>query len=198
MAIDQGTQGSRRVRICRPWRRGEEPTGKRRKTVKALALAVVFIASTVVAVLTIWPPPPTHRPVATDIFSDRIEKTPGICLSYPHALAKCGVASSADFETLRDDPFLREHYSEVGMVHPAVLTADEWDFASFRGKNGIVWTPTRILVRAGELVFRDRAGNTVRARCGNRLSQEPQVPVAFVMPPEMEHETPEIAFVEPP
>ena len=84
------------------------------------------------------------------------------------------------------------------MVVPAVLKADEWDYASFRGATGIVWTPKRILIRAGERVLRDRAGNTIRGRCGNRLSAEPRSPAALVLPAEMENETPEVAFIEPP
>ena len=126
------------------------------------------------------------------------EQAPSICIAYPHALVRCGVASSEEFEAHRNDASLREHYSEVGMVQPALLTADEWDYASFRGATGIVWTPVRILVRAGEYVLRDRVGNTIRARCGNRLSPTPRKPVAFTMPPEMELETPGISISEPP
>jgi hypothetical protein len=125
-------------------------------------------------------------------------EAPSICVSYPHALVRCGVSSSEQFEAERNDPSLREHYSELGLMQPALLTADEWAYASFRGPTGIVWTPSRILIRAGEYVLRDKVGNTVRARCGNRLSATPRTPVAFVMPPEIEHETPEIVMSEPP
>ena len=165
---------------------------------KAMTLALVLVISAAIEILRIVHPHGHLAAPSTDFSADWVEKSPKICVSYPRALAKCGVASPADFEALREDPMLRLHYSDVGMVQAAVLTADEWDFASFRGDSGIIWTPTRILVRAGELVFRDRSGNTIRARCGNRLSHEFRAPGAFVMPPEMEHETPEIAFVEPP
>jgi hypothetical protein len=165
---------------------------------KAMTLALVLVISAATEILWIEHPRGHIAAPSTEFSADSVEKAPKVCVSYPHALAKCGVASPADFEALREDPTLRLHYSDVGMVQPAALTADEWDFASFRGDSGIVWTPTRILVRAGELVFRDRSGNMIRARCGNRLSHEVRAPAAFVMPPEMEHETPEIAFVEPP
>ena len=155
-------------------------------------LLVIFIATGMI--LRIEHPRGDVVPPVTDYRED----SPAVCVSYPHALVRCGVALSEEFEAQRNDPLLREHYSEVGTVQPVVLTADEWDFASFRGDTGIVWTPTRILIRAGEHVLRDRAGNTIRARCGNRLSPTPRTPVAFVMPPQMEHETPEIVLVEPP
>ena len=138
--------------------------------------------------------PENMRPVR----SSYLTEAPSICVSYPHALVRCGIASSEQFEAERNDPSLREHYSEVGMVQPALLSNDEWAYASFRGPTGIVWTPGRILIRAGEYVLRDKVGNTIRARCGNRLSAVPRTPVAFVMPPEMEHERPEIVMSEPP
>ncbi|MEP6714805.1 MAG: hypothetical protein ABJC09_04485 [Terriglobia bacterium] len=121
---------------------------------------------------------------------------PAICVAYPHALAKCGVASPEEFEALRSDPELDAHYAEVGFVHPVILKADEWDYASYRGAAGIVWTPRKILLRAGERVFRDQNGNTIRARCGNRLSAEPRVPAAAEMPAEMVSETPRAEFIE--
>jgi hypothetical protein len=139
-----------------------------------------------------------QRPIAQPMTDGRVEQTPEICASFPRALVRCGVWSSEQFESHRNDPSLRDHYSEIGIVQPLLLTADEWDYASFRGPTGIVWTPEKILIRAGERILRDRVGNTIRARCGNRLSPSPRRPVAFAMPPEMEQETAEISISEPP
>jgi hypothetical protein len=163
-------------------------------------ITVGLLMSAGIAILWIDPLPQREHVAShvSDNSMQSIEQEPRVCVSYPHALVRCGVASSEDFEAQRKIPLLREHYTDVGMVLPAILTTDEWDFASFRKNDGIVWTPVRILVRRGEVVFRDRSGNTIRGRCGNRLSQEPRTPVAFVMPPEMAHETPEIMFIEPP
>jgi hypothetical protein len=141
---------------------------------------------------------PRRKVAAASASAGYTQPAPTVCVAWPHALVRCGVSSSEDFEAQRSEPLLREHYSEVGIVQPAVLTTDRWYFASFRSGAGIVWTPTRILVRAGEHVLRDRDGNTIRARCGNRLSEESRTPVAFVMPPEMKQETAEVTFIEPP
>src|SRR5579862_7529013 len=124
---------------------------------KSLTLLLVIVIATGM-ILRIEHPRGDVVPPVTDYRED----SPAVCVSYPHALVRCGVALSEEFEAQRNDPLLREHYSEVGIVQPVVLTADEWDFASFRGDTGIVWTPTRILIRAGEHVLRDRAGNTIR------------------------------------
>jgi hypothetical protein len=135
------------------------------------------------------------RPVA--VFSEHPTAESAPCVSYPHALVTCGVRSSDDFETARQTgPGLASHYADVGFVRPAVLKSDEWDYASFRQGDRIVWTPQPILVRSGELVLRDRYGNTIRARCGNRLSEMPREPKAFVMPPELTHEIPSVQLTD--
>lgn len=118
---------------------------------------------------------------------------------YPLSLIPGGVTSDAEFETARDsDPVLAEHYSDVGFLHPVRFSQDQLLYASFRQKNSVVWTNSRILVHAGEAVFADRYGNLVRGRCGNRLSETPRTPAAFVDPPEVASEKPEIAFAPAP
>lgn len=146
------------------------------------------------------------------------------CISYPHALVKCGVWSMEDVEAARKDPLVDEHYHDIGIVRIAVLKADEWDYVSFRQSrirvgssapgdlvirdsvfecfiadcsslfDDAAWTPRPILIKAGELILEDRAGNRIRARCGNRLSVVPREPKAMAMPPDMEREVPTVVW----
>jgi hypothetical protein len=121
-----------------------------------------------------------------------------VCVSYPHALARCGVRSDEELRQVREsEDDLRVHYADVGFVQPAVLKSDERDYVSYRMGSRIVWTSKPLLIRAGEIVLKDRAGNTIRARCGNRLSSMPRTPIAPYMPPEMDHEVPAIAGLLP-
>lgn len=118
---------------------------------------------------------------------------------YPLSLIPGGITSDAEFEAARDsDPVLAEHYSDVGFLHPVRFSRDQLLYASFRQKNSVVWTNSRILVHADEAVFADRYGNLVRGRCGNRLSEIPRTPAAFVDPPEVASGKPEIAFAPAP
>ena len=120
--------------------------------------------------------------------------SPAVCLTYPHALVLCGLSSEEEFERVRaSDAQLREHYSEVGFVRPEVLKSDELDYVSYRLGSKIVWTSKRLPIHAGEMVLKDRYGNTIRGRCGNRLSRVPMMPAAPDLPPEMEFERPSIA-----
>jgi hypothetical protein len=118
-----------------------------------------------------------------------------------------------DVEAARKDPLVAEHYRDIGIVRSAVLKADEWDYVNFiavspapesgyylTAKDGayvwvrVVWTSRPLLIHAGELILEDRAGNRIRARCGNLLSETPREPKAFVIPPDMEHETPTVTM----
>jgi hypothetical protein len=124
---------------------------------------------------------------------------PAIREKYPLSLIPGGLASDAELEAARAaDPVLAEHYADVGFLHAAFMPHDQRLYASYRQGRSIVWTSARILVRATELVLVDRSGNMVRGRCGNRLSDTPRLPAAFVQPPEVVSETPEIAFLDVP
>src|ERR1700722_8831139 len=84
------------------------------------------------------------------------ELTQSPCLTYPHALVRCGVRSMEDVDTAREsDATLRAHYADVGILRPAMLRSDEMDYASFRQGARIVWTSRPIRVAAGELVLED-------------------------------------------
>jgi hypothetical protein len=117
---------------------------------------------------------------------------------YPLSLVPGGVASDNDVEAAREkDPVLADHYAEVGFLRPAFLPRDQWLYASYRQGGSIVWTSSRVPVRAGELVLVDRSGNLVRGRCGNRLSDTPRSPVGSVPAPEVISEMPAFSFREP-
>ena len=120
--------------------------------------------------------------------------SPAVCVSYPHALARCGVKSDDELRAVREsDDELRLHYTDVGFVQPAVLKSDEMDYVSYRMGSRIVWSSKPLLIKAGEVVLTDRSGNMIRGRCGNRLSSMPRTPIAPYLPPDMEHEVPVIA-----
>jgi hypothetical protein len=117
---------------------------------------------------------------------------------YPLSLIPGGVTSDGDVEAARaKDPVLADHYAEVGFLRPAFLPRDQWLYASYRQGGSIVWTSSRVPVRAGELVLVDRSGNLVRGRCGNRLSDTPRAPVGSFAEPEVFSETPAFSFPEP-
>lgn len=160
------------------------------------AIPLVFWAAALTLTIRLWPghhiPPNAPQPTA-------VPAVQSPCLTYPHSLVACGVRSMDDVDAARaNDPTLSEHYADLGILRPVILRADEMEYASFRQGARIVWTAQPVRVAAGELVLEDRAGNRLRGRCGNRLSPIPRTPKAFVMPPEMEHETPTVTLPEAP
>jgi hypothetical protein len=170
-----------------------------------LAAGFILIAGCVQA------PAPTHHGAEAFQETTGSDIDPQLRLEYPFSLIPGGVSSDTELEAARSaDPILAEHYADVGFLRPAILSHDQLLYASYRqggrqdgrqdGRQGgsIVWTSSPIRVRAGEMVLADRSGNLVRGRCGNRLSDTPRQPVAFVPPAERAFEMPEVSFIEPP
>lgn len=89
-----------------------------------------------------------------------------------------------------------QHYSDVGFLHPVAFGQDQLLYASYRRGHSIYWTKEPVRVRAGELVLADRSGNLIRGRCGNRLSEAPQLPVSAYQPAEVATDLPEVSFPE--
>jgi hypothetical protein len=174
-----------------------------RRRARRARIIVRFVRLVLVAGLGIagWDlvPKTNHREARETKGTDETLVGPAIRLEYPLSLIPGGLTSDAELEAARTaDPILAEHYADVGFLRTAFIPRDQWLYASYRQGHSIFWTNSRILVRATELVLADRSGNLVRGRCGNRLSDTPRTPVAFVQPPEAISETPEVSFMEAP
>lgn len=81
-------------------------------------------------------------------------------------------------QAVNDDALVAAHYSGVQLSRLKTISAGKSEalYVSFRKDNRIYWTSRPVTIPAGETVLSDGA-NTIRARCGNRLSPHPQVPV---------------------
>lgn len=103
---------------------------------------------------------------------------------YPYSLIPGGISGAGEFQAYRAvDKVLAVHYRDIGdRLTPTTLPRAKWLYASYRVPEGIYWTKKRILVHSGEALLTD-GSNLVRARCGNRLSEQPQTPVRKFEPP---------------
>lgn len=93
------------------------------------------------------------------------------------------------------DPVVAAHYrrAAVGEMRAVTLTAGRAAYVSYRVNDRVYWTRRRVWIRPGETVLTDGV-TSVRARCGNCISDTPQGPVAAVDPAHGELED----FVVPP
>jgi len=81
------------------------------------------------------------------------------------------------------DPIVAAHYrgARLGDMRAVTLTAGKAAYVSYRVGNRIHWTRNRVWLKPGETVLTDGT-TTVRARCGNCVSDVKQDDVAAVEP----------------
>lgn len=128
--------------------------------------------------------------------------------NYPYSVVPGGVYSTDELRAaIQKDSLVHEHYSDFNLHSARLvkLTEDQYEYASFRLGNRILWTRNKLRIPKGEVLLSD--GNTyARTRCGNRLSDVPNSNTTSLQPPDhllslppfgLEL-VPEIGFTDPP
>ncbi len=119
---------------------------------------------------------------------------------YPYSVIPGGVYSQAELRSaLSRDPVAASHYAsfEPALLHTTELSAPRTAYVSYRVGSTVYWTRNPIRMPKGDTLITDGV-NYARARCGNRISAEPQKPIAQFEPPRAELENLPIAMLEPP
>ena len=104
---------------------------------------------------------------------------------YPFSVIPGGVYSTAEFvDAVAADAPVGAHYADVvpAVMHVERVTAPRAAYMSYRIGDRIYWTKRKLALAEGEHVLTD-GRVTVRARCGNRLSEEPREPTSDAEPP---------------
>lgn len=97
---------------------------------------------------------------------------------YPYSVVPGGVVSAAEVKAAKDgDATVGAHYAgiNVAKLMPVKQTGDVKRYVSYRMNGEIYWTSKPVTVKNGELLLTD-GSTTIRARCGNLLSDKPQNP----------------------
>ena len=110
-----------------------------------------------------------------------------------------GVTSREELaDRLKKDPAASAHYSGVKtlQMQPEEVKSGRLVHVSYRTKEGIFWTKKKVPLHPGEVLLTD-GKDEVRARCGNRISEEAQEPQKEDEPSaaEMDEEEDSIATV---
>jgi hypothetical protein len=104
---------------------------------------------------------------------------------YPFSVIPGGVYTAGEFsEAVATDPAVGAHYGDVtpAAMHVETVDAPRSAYMSYRIGDQIYWTKRKLALHDGERVLTD-GSVTIRARCGNRLSDEPLQPTSDVEPP---------------
>ena len=108
------------------------------------------------------------------------EKRRGGRPTYRHSVIAGGAYSVAEVERARRaDPVVNAHYSvfDTARLRITEAPAPRSVYVSYRIGSGVFWTRNRVQLAAGEALITD-GGHMARARCGNRVADTPQPPVA--------------------
>jgi hypothetical protein len=104
---------------------------------------------------------------------------------YPYSVIPGGAYSPEELRQANvKDEVVRAHYADFNLKAAWVvkLTADRYEYASYRLRNQIYWTAKRLRIPQGESLLTDGV-HFARARCGNRLSEEPRTEISAGEPP---------------
>ena len=105
--------------------------------------------------------------------------------NYPYSIIPGGAYSPAELRNAdQEDPVVKEHYADFKMkdVRMVELTADRYQYVSYRLRKKVYWTKKKLRIPKGELLLTD-GSSWARARCGNRLSEQPHTEVSADEPP---------------
>jgi hypothetical protein len=104
-------------------------------------------------------------------------------LIYPHSVVPGGVHSRDALVAAVADPVVAAHYAQVDIAHAHMVRvpSQRRAYVSYRIGDRVYWTSHTVALHPGEDVLTD-GRHEIRARCGNRISDTPQQPVATSEP----------------
>ena len=98
---------------------------------------------------------------------------------YPYSIVPGGVADRRELTRIvATDKVVATHYAAFEMAKATVRTVDKPRavYVSYRKGDQVYWTAKKLQLAKGETLLSD-GQNEIRTRCGNRISDVPQLPV---------------------
>jgi hypothetical protein len=111
---------------------------------------------------------------------------------YPYSIVPGGVSGRAELaHAVLADRTVAAHYAGFAVDKASLQTAGKTRavYVSYRKGDQVYWTARPVTLAEGEAVLSD-GQNDIRARCGNRISDTPRLPVEARGPGEQELDTP--------
>jgi hypothetical protein len=113
---------------------------------------------------------------------------------YPHSVIRGGVRDGRELQlALTADHVVARHYTDfnVRRAEAVQVERDRKAYVSYRVGDRVYWTRQKLTLRKGEGLLTDGT-NCVRARCGNRISDTPRLPVSEAEPRDVASDIPEL------
>lgn len=98
---------------------------------------------------------------------------------YPYSIIPGGVSGREELaRVIKTDKVVAAHYAsfDVGNAVNTTVSKPRAVYVSYRKGDQVYWTARKLMLVEGETLLTD-GRNEMRARCANRISDEPQLPV---------------------
>lgn len=169
-----------------------------------LTQCILLIGTVLPLVLVVWklhPVPPLETrtpPVVSSVPSANFEiplTDAGTLVRpmLPYSVIPGGAADAAELRNaIVHDPVVAIHYAvfDVLRTHVVRLDRNRALYVSYRLGDRVFWTSKKLILPRGETVLTD-GQHLARTRCGNRLSETPEVPTSIKEPERAALETPQ-------
>jgi hypothetical protein len=119
---------------------------------------------------------------------------------FPYSVIPGGVQSGEELAAhVAFDKVVADHYSDFNVNRARIVKADKTRmmYVSYRVNDTVYWTQNKVQIPEGELLVTDGECEG-RARCGNRVSASPQVPVFDEEPMVEVFDIPQYVHLNPP
>ena len=134
---------------------------------------------------TATPAPAVLRTAAQVETQEKTRKTRRV---YPYSIVPGGLVDRRELaRAVVMDKVVAEHYAAFETARATVKTVDQPRavYVSYRKGDKVYWTAKKLQLAEGETLLSD-GQNEIRTRCGNRISDVPQLPVEAKGPSEEE------------
>jgi hypothetical protein len=118
-------------------------------------------------------PAPALLPVAAEAAPAAVRRV------YPYSIVPGGVTDRIELaRAVMSDEVVAAHYAGFALDKASLRTVTRARavYVSYRKGDQVYWTARKVMLAEGEGVLSD-GRNEIRARCGNRISDTPQLPV---------------------
>ncbi|MFC5478158.1 hypothetical protein [Massilia suwonensis] len=108
-----------------------------------------------------------------------LDATPAARRVYRYSVVPGGALDRAELaQVIRSDRLVAAHYADfdVERAYAATVSAPRAVYVSYRKDGKIYWTKKKVMLQSGETLLTD-GRNEMRARCANRISDQPRFPV---------------------
>jgi hypothetical protein len=98
---------------------------------------------------------------------------------YPYSIVPGGVSDRGELlRMIQSDKVVATHYAsfDASKVRAVTVTTPRAVYVSYRKGDKVYWTARKLMLAQGETLLSD-GSSEIRTRCGNRISDVPQLPV---------------------